>query len=1301
MDKDKSNKAKKNNECRDKDDAEKKESKEIIIERDVESEVKRSYLAYAMSVIVGRALPDVRDGLKPVHRRILYGMLELGLDSNKAYKKCARIVGDVMGKYHPHGDSSIYDALVRMAQDFSYRYLLVDGQGNFGSIDGDSPAAMRYCIAKDTLLLTDNGIIPIGEISTKEECDINLKILNYEGKEKNSSKFFNSGKYDVIKIVTAQGYELKGSYNHPVLCWQINERGIPAIAWKLLKDVKIDDYVVLSRKSLFSEKNPDLSEYCPQNEKYKDIELPKEMNEHLGFLLGALVSKGSFHQEQILFNNKDCEFYNEVKEIVNGQFKGIKIYERNIKDNCIELSIYHQKVVEFLKNIGLKEAKSDKKEIPFGILLSKKEVIRDFLRVLFEGDGSIIVHKDKRHNGRSIELVYNSKSEKLISQLKILLLNFGIATTHPYKDKRNNCYKLLLSGVENIKKFKEEIGFFSKKKQERLLEIENMNDTRMSKTDYIPFLGKYIRENYKNKYIEKHNFDRYNNLERYVDKLNKYLKDTDKKLIVWLLENHFFFDKIKIIEKLEKEEVYSVRVDSECHSFVANGFINHNTEARLSKISDEMLKDIEKETVEFRDNFDSTLKEPSVVPAKFPNLLINGSNGIAVGMATNMPPHNIIEIIDGTIMQIDDPAITVEELTTVIKGPDFPTGGEIYGKKGIFAAYATGRGIIKIRAKTTIEEKNGKNRIIVEEIPYMVNKSTLVENIANLARAKKIDGITDIRDESNRKGIRIVIDMKHNTNEEILLNQLFKHTQLTTTFGIINLVLVNGVPKVLGLKELIGEFLKHRENIVRKREQYELKKAEERAHILEGFMIVLSNTDEIIKGIRAAESTEEAIKFLMEKFNLSEIQTKAVLQMRLQQLTKLEQGKIGSEHNELMSEISSHREILGDIRKIYEIIKGELKLMKEKYGDKRRTAIFEETPDFEDEDLIPNTDIVLTLTNDGYIKRVTEDLYKRQNRGGKGSSGVKTMETDFLKNLVNAQSHDYVLLFTNKGKAYLIKAYMVPETGKLSKGKAAINLINIAEDEKIIAILPLPSFNENKFLLMCTAKGIVKKTKIFAYSKIKKSGIIAIRIREGDVLISAEIIELSNHVFLVTKKGMSINFNETDVREVGRNSIGVKGIKLKADDVVVGMITAKEEEISAKSLLTVTENGYGKRTVLLNYRKQRRGGIGTKDIKTDERNGNVIDAKKITAEEEILLSSSSGKVIRMRAGDVREIKRNTKGVKLMGIEEKEKITSVEVMAAGKNQDADANIKQDTKQDVTQDTDDATQSQSPQEKTQDL
>lgn len=804
-------------------------SKEIVIERDIESEVKRSYLDYAMSVIIGRALPDVRDGLKPVHRRILYGMLELGLDSNKPYKKCARIVGDIMGKYHPHGDTSIYDALVRMAQDFSYRYPLADGQGNFGSIDGDNPAAMRY------------------------------------------------------------------------------------------------------------------------------------------------------------------------------------------------------------------------------------------------------------------------------------------------------------------------------------------------------------------------------------------------------------------------------------------------TEARLSKISDEILKDIEKETVDFRDNFDGTLKEPIAIPAKFPNLLVNGSSGIAVGMATNMPPHNLTEIIEGTIMQIDNPSISVEELTAIVKGPDFPTGGEIYGRKGILAAYTTGRGIINVRAKTKIEEKGGKRRIIIEEIPYMVNKAVLVESIANLSRAKKIEGITDIRDESNRNGIRIVIDMKHNINEEILLNQLFKHTQLSTTYGIINLALVDGVPKVLNLKNIIAEFLKHRENVVRKREEYELRKAEERAHILDGFIIVLSNTDEIIKGIRSAESTDEAMKFLMEKFVLSEIQSKAIMGMKLQQLTKLEQGKIENEHNELIEEISKHKEILSDVKKIYEVIKGELMEIKKNYGDERRTAIFDEMSEFEDDDLISNTNIVITLTNEGYIKRVTEDSYKRQNRGGKGSPGVKTMENDFLKRIVYAQSHDYVLLFTNKGKAYLIRAYMIPETSKQSKGKAAINFVNIAEDEKIISILPIFSFNENKFLLMCTKNGVVKKTKISYYSKIKKSGIIAIKIRKEDVLIGAEIIEPSNHVFLVTKKGMSINFNEKDVREVGRNSIGVKGIRLKGEDVVMGMLTAKEDEISSKSLLTVTERGYGKRTQLLNYRSQRRGGVGIKDIKTDERNGNVIDAKKINAEDEILLSSSSGKVIRMRASDVREIGRNTKGVKLMEIEEKEKITSVDII----------------------------------------
>ncbi len=812
-----------------------KNKEEVIIEKDVGDEVKTAYLNYAMSVIIGRALPDVCDGLKPVQRRILYGMLELGVGSDKPYKKCARIVGDIMGKYHPHGDAAIYEALVRMAQDFSYRYPLIDGQGNFGSIDGDSPAAMRY------------------------------------------------------------------------------------------------------------------------------------------------------------------------------------------------------------------------------------------------------------------------------------------------------------------------------------------------------------------------------------------------------------------------------------------------TEARLSKISEEMLKDIEKETVEFRENFDGTLKEPVTLPARFPNLLVNGANGIAVGMATNIPPHNLGEVIDATIMQIDNPEISIEELMNVIQGPDFPTGGEIYGKKGIFEAYSTGRGTIKIRAKAKIEEKKGKKAIIIEEIPYMVNKSQLVENIANLVRTKKIEGISDIRDESNRNGIKIVIDIKHNANEKVILNQLFKHTSLTTTFGIINLVIVNGIPKILNLKELISEFLKYRENVVRRREEYELKVAKERSHILEGLMIVQSNTDEIIKGIKEAESTEEAMKFLTEKFKLSEIQAKAILQMKLQQLTKLEKNKIEKEHEQLRKEILHHKEILGDVRKIYEIIKNELIEIKKKYGDKRKTVIIpEEISDFENEDLIPNIDVVLTLTNSGYIKRVRADMYKRQNRGGKGSSGVKTIENDYLRCLVYAHSHDYVLLFTNKGKVYSIKAYNIPEGEKESKGKAVVNLINIKEDERVINMLSLSSFNENKFLLLCTAKGIIKKTKISEYSNIKKNGIIAIKIRKDDALVGAAIVEPDDHIFLITKKGMVINFTEKDVKAIGRNSIGVKGIKLKSDDVVVGMIIVKEEEISSKSLLTVTENGYGKRTLLSNYRKQKRGGVGIKDIKTDERNGCVIAAKKVSEENDALISSSSGRVIRISVIDIPKINRNTKGVKLMEIDENEKITSVEIIETGKN-----------------------------------
>ena len=798
-------------------------TEEKVLPINIEDEMKGSYMDYAMSVIVGRALPDVRDGLKPVHRRILYAMQELGTSSTKPHKKSARIVGEVMGKYHPHGDAAIYDTMVRMAQVFSYQYPLVDGQGNFGSVDGDSAAAMRY------------------------------------------------------------------------------------------------------------------------------------------------------------------------------------------------------------------------------------------------------------------------------------------------------------------------------------------------------------------------------------------------------------------------------------------------TEARLSKIAEELLLDLAKNTVDFIPNFDDTLKEPKVLPGKLPNLLVNGSSGIAVGMATNIPPHNLSEIVEGIITVIDNPQMSLSELMEVITGPDFPTGAYIVGKAGIQSAYATGRGTIKLRAKAEIEKlKSGKERIIVTEIPYQVNKAKLVEAIANLVRDKKIDTIADLRDESDRSGMRIVIDLKTSANGDIVLNQLYKHTQMETTFGIIFLALSDGQPKELTLIELIHCYIDHRKDVVIRRTQFELEKAEKRAHILEGLKIALANIDEVVKLIRSSKTVDEARNMLMEKFQLSKEQSQAILDMKLSSLSSLEREKIEEEYSKLIETIAHLKDILASEEKILGIIKEELIEIEEKYGGERRTEIIYDSTDISIEDLIADEPVAITMTNDGYIKRMPVDTFKQQRRGGKGIIGTETKEEDFVCNLFVASTHDYVLFFTNKGKVHWLKVYEVPSSGRYSKGKAVVNLLHLEPDENVTATIPITSFDEGHYLIFATKKGTVKKTVLSSYSNPRKGGIIAIVLDEKDELIGVKLTNGNQEVILSSKQGKAIRFKETDVRGMGRAARGVKGISLSRDDEVISMDVVKE----GAALLIITENGFGKRTAIDDYPSQRRGGKGVINIKTGKRNGLVVCIKEVLEDDEIIITSSNGIVIREQVKEVRVQGRNTQGVRMMKMNENDKVVSV-------------------------------------------
>ena len=792
-------------------------------QHEISKEMKKSYIDYSMSVIVGRALPDVRDGLKPVHRRILYGMHELGVTPDKPHKKSARIVGEVMGKYHPHGDSSIYDAMVRLAQPFSTRYLLVDGHGNFGSVDGDGAAAMRY------------------------------------------------------------------------------------------------------------------------------------------------------------------------------------------------------------------------------------------------------------------------------------------------------------------------------------------------------------------------------------------------------------------------------------------------TEARMSPFSLQMIRDIEKETVDFMPNFDGEEKEPEVLPSRYPNLLVNGSNGIAVGMATSIPPHNLGEVIDATIKLIDDENATVDDLIKIVKGPDFPTGAQILGKNGIKEAYKTGIGKVKVRSCCEIEEaERGKTRIVVTEIPFQVNKARLIEKIADLLKEKKIEGISDIRDESNRKGMRIVIELKRDANPQITLNRLFKHTQLQDSYSLIMIALVDKKPKVLNLYDILNEYLKFQKEVVTRRTQFDLKKAEARAHILEGLRIALDNIDEIIKIIRS--SYNDAKEKLMERFGLSEIQAQAILDMRLARLQGLEREKIDKEYADLMERIAYFKSILADEKLLLGVIKEELLEIKSKYGDKRRTKIVADVDEFDDEDLVEEEKVAVTLTHKGYIKRVPADTYKAQKRGGKGITGLTTREDDFVKNLIMTSTHDYLMFFTNTGKAHKIKAFEVPEASRTARGTPAVNFLNLLQRERITAVIPVQDFEEDKYLISVTKNGIIKKTHLSEFDTKRTTGLIAINLKDDDQLIAVRETSGTNNVVIVTRNGKCICFNEEDVRPMGRIAGGVRAIKLEKDDEVVAMeLVEKNQE-----LLVVTENGYGKRTPAKEYKIQVRGGKGilTYDKAKFKKTGALIGAMVVDEDDEVLMINSNGVIIRIRAGEVSKLGRATQGVKIMKVEEGTKIVSM-------------------------------------------
>lgn len=698
------------------------------------------------------------------------------------------------------------------------------------------------------------------------------------------------------------------------------------------------------------------------------------------------------------------------------------------------------------------------------------------------------------------------------------------------------------------------------------------------------------------------------------------------------------------------------------------------TEARLSKISMEMLSDINKNTVDFDPNFDETEKEPVVLPSRYPNLLVNGTSGIAVGMATNIPPHNLREVIGGVVKIIDniveeDRETTIDEVMDIIKGPDFPTGATILGRSGIEEAYRTGRGKIRVRAVTNIEPMaNGKNRIIVTELPYMVNKARLIEKIAELHKDKKVDGITELRDESNREGMRICIELRKDVNPNVVLNQLFKHTQLQDTFGVNMLALVDKQPMVMNLLQMLTYYLKHQEEVVTRRTQYDLNKAEERAHILKGLLIALDNIDEVIKIIRGSQSTPIAKERLIERFGLDDVQAQAIVDMRLRALTGLEREKLENEYEELMKKIGEYKAILADRKLLLGVIKEEITLISSKYGDDRRTSIGFDVFDISMEDLIPVENTVITLTHMGYIKRMTIDNFKSQHRGGKGIKGMQTIDEDYIEDLFMATTHHYLMFFTNKGRVYRIKAYQIPESGRTSRGTAIVNLLQLLPEEKITAVISLREYKEDTYLFMATKNGLVKKTSITEYMNIRKTGLQAINLREDDDLIEVKVTDDEKNILLVTRQGMCIMFKETDVRPTGRTSMGVRGMNLSFDDEVIGM----QLNTQGEELLLVSEFGMGKRTSIEEFGIQHRGGKGVKCYKITEKTGNVVGAKAVHEDQEVMLITNEGIIIRIEVSGISVLGRITSGVKLMNLDHTKDIVVASIAKVRKEETSEEN-----------------------------
>ena len=1239
-----------------------------VVPQPIEKEMRTSYLDYAMSVIVSRALPDARDGLKPVQRRILYAMLEAGLRPDRPYRKSAAVVGDVLKKYHPHGDAPVYEALVRMAQEWSFRFPLVDGQGNFGSIDGDPPAAMRYCLTGDALVLTGEGLERIDRLSPTGGEDVRLQILSIGKRSHAASKWFDCGVFPTRRVRTRRGYETTGTMNHPLLVCVPDPDGRPSFIWKTIERIKAGDLLALDRSGLMWPERPvSLREIWPDVSRHSRTvfhELPTELTDDLAFLMGALIAEGTLRENTILFGNTSDEFFGQYREAWTRTFPTCRLPLFRRKPHGfgrLEWSageVVSRHVLRFLAALGLR-GKSTDRQVPDVILRAPKSAVAAFLRGLYEGDGAV------ERSGRSlIRVGLTSKSRTLLQHAHILLLRFGIAATLGEEEVRGTC-RLTITGRDDLSRFQEEIGFSSSRKTEALrCALAANRGKALAKADFVPFLSEFVRARARRgqrEWLSKNNFDRPARLDAALPRLARALPSDEYDELEGWARKRYLFDEVVSVEDGGDQPVYSIRVDSDCHSFVANGLFNHNTETRLSPLAMELLADIEKDTVDLVPNYDEYEREPVMLPSKVPHLLMNGASGIAVGMASNIPPHNLGELVDALTALIDDPETDAEALMKIVKGPDFPTGGQILGRDGIKAAYATGRGSITVRAKAEIEEmRGGRTAIVVTEIPFQVNKSALIARTAELVRNKKLNGVSDLRDESDRRGMRVVIELRRDANPQIVRNQLFKHTQLQTTFGANMLSLVDGVPRTLGLREMLVQYLNHRRNVVIRRTKFELARAEERAHILEGYKIALKFLDEVIALIRRSKDSAAARAGLMKEFKLSERQAEAILELQLRRLSQLERERIEEEYKQLVQDIARYKEMLRDAtsarpRLIMSTIRAELLEMKQKYGDARRTRITsKEAEEFEAEDLIPDADVVISLSHHNYIKRQPLETYRLQRRGTRGLQGMTTREEDYVEQVLATTNHAFLLLFSDRGKVYRMKAHEVPETGRTARGTALVNLLALAQGERINAIVALRSFEDEGSIFMATKRGVGKRTGLMGFINAKRAGIFAITLRRDDSLIGVRLIARDTEMILATRQGKALRFRAGQVREMGRGASGVTGIRLRSGDEVVGVADARE----GPALLTVTELGFGKRTPIGQYPVKSRGGMGVINLNVSKKTGQVVSVRAVEDDDEVLLGTSSGVFNRIAASQISLLGRAAQGVRVIRLEDGDRIAAL-------------------------------------------